>query len=42
MIYVFDDNDLDKKVKELEKRLDLVVIMAHPSKDFECYYKQGL
>ena len=37
--YVFDDNELDEKVKELEKRLNLVEQIAHPSKDFKCNYK---
>jgi len=39
MNYVFDDNELDDKVKELEKRLNLVEQIAHPSKDFKCNYK---
>ena len=39
MNYVFEDNELDDKVKELEKRLNLVEHIAHPSKDFKCNYK---
>ena len=40
MSYVFDDNELDNKVKDLEKRLDLVEQTAHPSKEFKCNYKK--
>ena len=41
MSYVFDDNELDNKVKELEKRLELLEKMAHPEKDFKCNYKEN-
>jgi|TARA_R110002020_G_scaffold7117_1_gene30060 hypothetical protein len=39
MTYVFDDNELDDKVKELEKKVDLLEKIAHSPKDFECKYK---
>jgi hypothetical protein len=39
MSYVFDDNELDKKVSEMEKRLNLLEKMAHPPKNFKCNYK---
>ena len=32
--YVEDDNELDHKVNEMEKRLNLVEKMAHPKRDF--------
>ena len=32
--YVEDDNELDLKVNQMEKRLDLLEKMAHPKKDF--------
>jgi uncharacterized protein with PIN domain len=32
--YVEEDNNLDIKVRELEKRLNLVEKMAHPEKEF--------
>jgi hypothetical protein len=37
--YVFEDNELDEKVKNLENRLNLLESMAHPPKNFECNYK---
>ena len=40
MSYVFDDNELDNKVKDLEKRIGLVERIAHPSKEFKCNYKK--
>ena len=40
MSYVFDKNELDAKVEELEKRLDLVERVAHTPKDFKCNYKK--
>ena len=40
MSYVFDDNELDSKVKELENRLDLLERMSHPPKDFKCNYEK--
>lgn len=39
MSYVFDDNELDKKVKKMEDRLKLLEKMAHSPKDFKCNYK---
>ena len=39
MSYVFEDNELDKKVKNLEDRLKLLEKMAHSPKDFKCNYK---
>ena len=39
MSYVFDDNELDDKVKEMDKRLNLLEKMAHPPKDFKCQCK---
>ena len=39
MSYVFDDNELDKKVKEMENRLNLLEKIAHSPKDFKCNYK---
>ena len=38
MSYVFDDNELDKKVKEMEKRLKLLEEVAHSPKNFKCNY----
>jgi hypothetical protein len=32
--YVENDNDLDLKVKSIEKRLNLIEKMAHPERDF--------
>ena len=40
MNYVFDDNELDGKVKNLEKRVDLVERIAHSPKEFKCNYKK--
>ena len=40
MSYVFEDNELDKKVKNLEDRLKLLEKMAHSPKDFKCKYKK--
>ena len=39
MSYVFEDNELDGKVKNLEDRLNLLEKMAHSPKDFKCKYK---
>ena len=39
MSYVFEDNELDKKVEELEGRLKMLESMAHPPKNFKCNYK---
>ena len=36
MSYVFDDNELDNKVKEINKRLNLLEKMAHPPKNLRC------
>ena len=38
MSYVFEDNELDKKVKNLEDRLKLLENLAHPPKNFKCKY----
>ena len=40
MSYVFDDNELDKKVSEMDKRLNLLEKMAHPPKNIKCNYKK--
>ena len=40
MSYVFDDNELDKKVSEMDKRLNLLEKMAHPPKNIKCKCKQ--
>ena len=34
MNYVFDDNELDKKVKELDEEVKMLILMAHPKRDF--------
>jgi hypothetical protein len=39
--YVFEDNELDDKVKELEKKMDLLEKLSRPSKDCKCNYKEG-
>jgi len=39
MSYVFNDNELDKKVSEMEKRLNLLEKMAHPPKNLKCKCK---
>ena len=39
MSYVFEDNELDEKVKNLDSRLKTLENMAHPPKDFKCNYK---
>ena len=39
MQYVFDDNELDKKVSEIENRLNLLEKTAHSPKNFKCNYK---
>ena len=36
MDYVFDDNNLDEKMKEVEIRLNLLEKMSHPPKNFKC------
>ncbi len=38
MSYVFDDNELDKKVGEMEKRLNFLEKLAHTPKNFKCNY----
>ena len=39
MSYVFEDNELDGKVKNLENRLKLLEEVAHSPKNFKCKYK---
>ena len=39
MSYVFDDNELDKKVKNMENRLNNLESIEHSPKDFKCNYK---
>ena len=39
MSYVFDDNELDDKVSEIDKRLNLLEKMAHPPKNLKCKCK---
>ena len=39
MNYVFEDNELDEKVKNMESRLKLLENMAHSPKNFKCNYK---
>ena len=34
MSYVFDDNELDKKVKCLEEKVELLEKLSHPQRDF--------
>jgi hypothetical protein len=34
MNYVFDDNELDKKVKCLEEKVELLEKLSHPQRDF--------
>ena len=41
MIYVFEDNELDKKVSKMEKRLNLLEKMVELPKNFKCNYKKG-
>ena len=41
MSYVFDDNELDEKVKNLDERLNLLEKVSHSPKDFKCNYKKG-
>ena len=37
--YVFDENELDKKVGNLEDRLKILESLAHSPKNFKCKYK---
>ena len=37
--YVFDDNELDEKVKNFEDRLKILENLAHSPKNFKCNYK---
>ena len=39
MSYVFDKNELDAKVEELERRLEVLEQVAHTPKNFKCNYK---
>ena len=41
MNYVFEDNELDKKVSKMEKRLNLLEKMVELPKNFKCNYKKG-
>ena len=34
MNYVYDDNELDEKTKNLEDRVKILESMAHPQRDF--------
>ena len=34
MNYVFNDNELDKKVKELDEEVKMLIAVAHPKRDF--------
>ena len=34
MSYVFEDNELDVKVKNLESRIKTLEVMAHPPREF--------
>ena len=34
MSYVFEDNELDKKVKCLEEKVELLEKLSHPQRDF--------
>ena len=38
MDYVFNDNELDEKVSNLEDRLKILEGLAHSPKDFKCNY----
>ena len=40
MNYVFEDNELDKKVSKMEKRLNLLEKMVELPKNFKCNYKK--
>ena len=39
MSYVFEDNELDEKVKNLEDRLKILENIASSPKNFKCKYK---
>ena len=39
MSYVFEDNELDVKVKNLEDRLKILENIASSPKNFKCKYK---
>ena len=40
MAYVFDKNELDEKVEEMEKRLNNLEKVAYSPKKFKCNYKK--
>tara|TARA_R100001594_G_scaffold127591_1_gene165348 strand:+ start:210 stop:410 length:201 start_codon:yes stop_codon:yes gene_type:complete len=40
MSYVFDENELDEKMKDVEARLNLLEKMAHPPKNLRCNCKE--
>jgi len=37
--YVLDENELDRKVDNIEDRLKILEKMAHSPKNFKCKYK---
>ena len=43
MDYVFKENELDKKVKELDEEVKMLIAVSHPKRDFvrceECKHK---
>ena len=39
--YVFDENELDRKVDNIENRLKILEKMAVLPKEFKCNYKKG-
>tara|TARA_R100000781_G_scaffold50885_1_gene33619 strand:+ start:464 stop:661 length:198 start_codon:yes stop_codon:yes gene_type:complete len=41
MAYVFDDNELDKKVGDMDKRLNLLEKMSHLPKNCKCKGKNA-
>ena len=41
MSYVFDKNELDDKVENLEKDVELLKSLAKSSKEFKCNYKKN-
>ena len=39
MSYVFDTNELDVKVEDIERRITILEQVAHTPKNFKCNYK---